>query len=155
LAYKKHTSWTPLVSPLTLSQKCPSATICAVELTLHNSSKVAIISWYLPQTVEAQSNTCDALSQLPHTLPHSLIILGGDLQGGWEHSSPKDVHIVAFPYKRWAGLMLPTFIPRQQPRQESCIDHITIWDPEPISRQAEDTITVHTGFLDLQGVMGT
>jgi len=30
LAYKKITSWSPLVSPLTLSQNCPSATTCAV-----------------------------------------------------------------------------------------------------------------------------
>jgi hypothetical protein len=29
LAYKKHTSWTPLVSPLTLPHTCHSATICA------------------------------------------------------------------------------------------------------------------------------
>ena len=38
LAYKKHTSWTPLVSPLTLPQTSPSARTCAVELTLLNGS---------------------------------------------------------------------------------------------------------------------
>jgi hypothetical protein len=114
LAYKKHTSWTPLVSPLTLPQTCLSATICAVELRLPNTTKVAIISCYLPQTLEAHAITCNALSQLSHTVPHSLIILGGDLQEGWEHSLPKDMHIVALTYKRWVGPMLPTFTPRQQ-----------------------------------------
>ncbi len=81
------------------SLNCPSATICALELTLLNGTKEAIISCYLPQKVEAHSATCDAVSQLPHILPHSLIILGGDMQGGWEHSSPKDNNIAAIPYK--------------------------------------------------------
>ena len=76
LAYKKHTSWTPLVSPLNLPRNCRSATTCAVELTFFNGTKAAIISYYLPQMVEANSITCDAMSQLPHSLPHSLIILG-------------------------------------------------------------------------------
>jgi hypothetical protein len=51
--------------------------------------------------------------------------------------------------------MLPTFTPRQQPLQASCIDHLTIWDPERISRRTEDTTTVQTAFLDHHGVMGT
>jgi hypothetical protein len=84
LANKKHTSWTPLVSPLTLPHTCHSATICAIALTLDNNTKATIILCYLSQTVEAHSLTCAALAQLPHTLPHSLIILGGDLQGGWD-----------------------------------------------------------------------
>ena len=141
--------------PLTRPQTCPSATTCAVGLTLLNGTKATIVSCYLPQTSEAHSINCDALSQLPHTLPHSLVILGGDLQGNWEHSSPKDIHIAALPYKRWAGPMLPTFTPRQQPLQASCIDHLTIWDPDHISLQTEDTATVKTAFLDHQGVMGT
>jgi len=77
LAYKKHTSWTPLASPLNLPHNCPSETMCAVELTLLHGDKIAIISCYLPQAVEAHSTTCDALSELKNTLPHSLIILGG------------------------------------------------------------------------------
>jgi len=44
LAYKKNTSWSPLVSPFTSLQNCPSATTCAVELVLLNGSKAAIIS---------------------------------------------------------------------------------------------------------------
>jgi hypothetical protein len=89
--------------------------------------KAALISCYLPQAAEAHAVTCGVLlSKLPHTLPHPLIILGEDLQGGWEHSSPKDDHIAALPYKRWAGPMLPTFTPRQQPLQTSCIDYLTI-----------------------------
>ena len=51
--------------------------------------------------------------------------------------------------------MRPTFTPRQQPGQESCIDHLTIWDPRRISRQTENTVTVQTAFLDHLGVMGT
>ena len=143
------------MSPLTLPHNCPKAIICVVELTLFNGTKEVIISCYLPQTVEAHSNTCAALAQLPHTLPHPLIILGGDLQGGWEQMSPKDVQIAALPYKRWAGPTLPTFTSRQQPVPESCIDHLTIWDAWHISRQAEDTITAQNAFLDHQGVMGT
>ena len=51
--------------------------------------------------------------------------------------------------------MRPTFTPRQQPGQESYIDHLTIWDPRRISRQIKDTVTVQTTFLDHLGVMGT
>ena len=51
--------------------------------------------------------------------------------------------------------MRPTFTPRHQSGQESCIDHLTIWDPRRISRQIEDTVTVPTAFLDHLGVMGT
>ena len=135
-----------MVSPLTLPQTYPSATSCAVELTLLNGAKAAIVSCDLPQTLKAHAITCDALSQLPHTLPHSLIILGGSLQGGREQSSPKDIHIVALPYKWLAGPMLPTFTPRHQPLQASCINHLTIWDPKHISLQTEDIITVQTAF---------
>ena len=53
------------------------------------------------------------------------------------------------------ALHRPTFTPRQQPGQESCIDHLTIWDPRRISRQIEDTVTVQTAFLDHLGVMDT
>ncbi len=65
------------MSPLKLPQNCPRATTCAVELTLLDGSKAAIISCYLPQTTEAHAATCEALSQLPRTLPHSIIIMGG------------------------------------------------------------------------------
>jgi hypothetical protein len=88
-----------LVSPLTLPHTCHSATICAVELTLGSGTNAAIISCYLPQTVDAHSLICAALAQLPHTLPHFLVIMGGNLQGGWEQSSPKDAHIAGLPYK--------------------------------------------------------
>ena len=133
IAYKKHAPWAPLVAPLPLPQSCPRATTCAVELALQNGSKAAILSCYLPQTVEAHAATCDALSQLPGTLPHSLIIMGGDFQGGWDTASPKDAHIVALPYSRWKGPLLPTFAPRQRPLMESCIDHLTLWDPQGLS----------------------
>jgi hypothetical protein len=155
LAYKKHTSWTPLVSPLTLPHTCHSATICAVGLTMDNDTKAAIIySCYLPQAVEVHSLTCAALVQLPHTHPHFLIILGDDLQGGWIQSSPKDAQIARLPYKRWTGPTRPTFTPRQQLGRESCIDHLTIWDPRRISRQIEDIVTVQTAFLDHLGFTG-
>ncbi len=51
LAYKKHTSWTPPVSLLTLPQTYPSATTYAVKLILLNGSKTAILSCYLPHTI--------------------------------------------------------------------------------------------------------
>ena len=79
----------------------------------------------------------------------------GGMHRGWEHSSPKDNNIAALPYKSRAGHMLPTFSPRQQPLQASCIDHRTRWDIRRISRQTEDIMTAQTAFLDYQGVMGT
>jgi hypothetical protein len=80
-----------LVSPLTLPQTCPGATTCAVKLILLNGSKATIISCYLPHKIETHVVTCDAVSQQPHTLPHSLVMfilfyyyyfffLGGGLQ---------------------------------------------------------------------------
>ena len=50
--------------------------------------------------------------------------------------------------------MRPTFTPRHQPGQESCIDHLTVWNPRRISHQIEDTVMVQTAFLDHLGVMG-
>jgi hypothetical protein len=78
-----------LVTPLTLPQSCPRATTCAVELALRDGSKAAIISCYLPQTPEEHAATCAALTQLPGTLPHSLIIM----EGGWS--------------SRWMGHIIP------------------------------------------------
>jgi hypothetical protein len=51
--------------------------------------------------------------------------------------------------------MLPTFTLRDQPLQESCIDHLTLCDPHRISRQMEDTVIVRTAFLDHHGILGT
>jgi hypothetical protein len=87
LAYKKHVSWTLLLSPMTLPQNCPRATTCAVELTLLDGSKAAIISCYLAQTTEAHADTCETLSKLPRTLPHSLIVFLGGIyrEAGTDH----------------------------------------------------------------------
>jgi len=51
--------------------------------------------------------------------------------------------------------MLPTFAPRQRPLQESCIDHLTLWDPKGLSSQHADLETLPTAFLDHRGVLGT
>ena len=51
--------------PLTLLQTCPNVTTCAVELTLLNDTTSAIISCYLPETLETHAITCDALSNYP------------------------------------------------------------------------------------------
>ena len=51
--------------------------------------------------------------------------------------------------------MLPTLTPRHQPLQASCIDNLTIWGPQRISRQAEGTVTVQTASLDHHGVLDT
>jgi hypothetical protein len=98
---------------------------------------------------------CEALAQLPNTLPHHLIILGGDLKGGWDNTSPKYIHVAILPYKSWAGPTLPTFTPRQHPLHASCIDHLTIWDPRRISHQKEDTFTLPTAFPDHHGGLGS
>ena len=88
----------------------------------------------------------------PSPLPHH--VGGGDLQGNWDNSSPNDTHVATLPYKRWVGLILPTFTPRQQPLQASC-HHLTIWGPQRISRQMVGAVTVRTAFLDHHGGLGT
>ena len=120
-----------------------------------DGSKATIISCSLPQTTEARAAICDALTNLPGTLPHSLIIIGGDLQGGWDTTSPKDAHIAALPYHRWKGPMLLTFAPRQRPLQVPCIDHLTLWDPKGLSLQTGEVVTLPTAFLDHKEVMGS
>jgi hypothetical protein len=50
------------VTPLSLPQSCPRATTCAVELALQDGSKAAILSCYLPQTVEEHAAACAALA---------------------------------------------------------------------------------------------
>ena len=51
--------------------------------------------------------------------------------------------------------MLPTFTPRQRPLMESCIDHLTLWDPQGLTLQTSDITTIPTAFLDHRGVQGT
>jgi hypothetical protein len=80
-----------LVTPLTLPQSCPRATTCAVELTLRDGLKAAIISCYLPQTTEEHATFCAALTKLPGTLPHSLIIMGGIFKVDGTHH-PQNLH---------------------------------------------------------------
>ena len=91
IAYKKHAPWASLVTPLTLPQSCPRATTCAVELTLRDGLKAAIISCYLPQTTEEHATICDALTKLPGSLPHSLIIMGGIFEVDGTHH-PQRMH---------------------------------------------------------------
>jgi hypothetical protein len=68
--------------PLTLPSDCPKAITYAVEITLLASAKATILSCYLPQFVMDHAQVCKALANLPEVLPHHLLILGGDLQGG-------------------------------------------------------------------------
>jgi hypothetical protein len=126
-----------------------------VELALQDGSRAAILSCYLPQTIEAHAATCAALIELPGTLPHSLIIVGGDFRGGWATSSPKDAHIAEMPYHILKGPMIPTFTSRQRPLMESCIDHLTLWDPQGLALQTTGITTLPTAFLDHRGVLGT
>jgi hypothetical protein len=81
IAYKKQTPWSSMVRPLNLPADCPSATTCAVELTLLTGAKAAFIASYLPQPIEEHAQVCKALANLPQTLPHQFLILGGDLHG--------------------------------------------------------------------------
>ena len=80
--------------------------------------------------------------------------MGGDLQGDWEGTSPKTPLITSLPFKRWKGPTIPTFLPHQQPNQATCIDHLTIWDPDHITQQIGVTQPIHSAFLDHNGVMG-
>jgi hypothetical protein len=113
-----------------------------------------IVSCYLPQLAETHTYACEALARLPTSLPHHLLIVGGDLQGGWDGTSPKYIHIASLPYVRWARSSIPTFTPRRQQEQAMSIDHLTIWDPEHLSRQVEETQTVPSAFPDRNGVLG-
>ncbi len=58
------------------------------------------------------------------------------------------------PYKRWNGPLTSTFTPPSKPDQASCIDHLTIWDPEGLTTQAGHTQTISTSFLGNGGVLG-
>jgi hypothetical protein len=78
-----------LVTPLPLPLSCPRATICAVELALTDGSRAAIISCYLPQDSEEHAAVCAELTQLPGTLPHPLIIMGGGSSRRMEHIVPE------------------------------------------------------------------
>ncbi len=82
IAYRKYTAWAAHVRPLRLPTYCPPATTCATEINLQSGEKAAIIANYLPQSVEEHDLACKALARLPVILPHHLLILRGDLQGG-------------------------------------------------------------------------
>jgi hypothetical protein len=71
-----------------------------VELTLLTGAKAAFIACYLPQLLEEHAQVCKALANLPQVLPHQILILGGDLQGEWEGTSPKTPHVTSLPFKR-------------------------------------------------------
>ena len=86
---QKRTPWSSMVRPLPLPANCPITTTCAVELTLQTGAKAAFISSYLPQPLEEHAKVCQALANLPKTLPHQILILGGDLQGNWDGTSPQ------------------------------------------------------------------
>ena len=143
-----------MVRPLMLPADCPSTTICAVELTLLTGAKAAFIACYLPQPIEEHAQVCKALANLPHALPHQILILGGDLQGDWDGTSPKTQHITSLPFVRWTGPTTPTFQPRHQPEQASCIDHLTIRNPTHVTQQIGNTQNLSSAFLDHHGVLG-
>ena len=142
------------VRPLRLPADCPPATNCGVEITLHSGEKAAIIASYLPQPMEEHKRTCHALARLHATLPYHLLIIGGDLQGGWTCPNPKDAHIHTLPFSRWRGAENPTFVPPHLPGVATCIDHLTIWDPRHLSEQIV-TPSPSPPLLDHKGVMWT
>ena len=86
------------VCPFRLPTDCTLATTGAVEITLHSGEKAAIVASHLPQPKDEHERACQALTRLPRVLPHHLLILGGDLQGGWTGSTPKDVHLQPLPF---------------------------------------------------------
>jgi len=119
-----------------------------VELALYTCDKATLIACYLPHPVKEHAYACDALARLSTTLPHHLVIVGGDLQRGWEGTSLKDLHVASPPYMRWVGPTISTFTPRHQPSKTTCIYHLSIWDPQHMSRQVGDTQTLPSPFLD-------
>jgi len=153
IAYRKYTIWATHVRPLRLPTDCPFATTCAVIITLHPGAKAAIIARRLLQPVDEHERACQTLARLPRTLPHHLLILGGDLQGGWTSSMPKDAHVQSLPFLRWVGVETPTFTPPHQPNLATCIDHLTIWDPRHLADQIGGTISLRTSILDYKGVL--
>ena len=69
-----------------------------MEIILHSWEKADIIASYLPQPVEEHGGKCQALARLPATLLHSLLIISGDLQGGYTGPNQKDIHIQTLPF---------------------------------------------------------
>jgi hypothetical protein len=100
-----------------------------MEITLHSGDKAAIIASYLLQSKEEHERAYHALARLPLALSHHLIILGGDLHGGWTDPNMKDAHVHALLFLRWKGAEDPTFVPTIQLGVATWIDHLTIWDP--------------------------
>ena len=101
-----------MVHPFNLPVDCPRAIICAVELTLLTGAKAAFIASYLPQSTQEHAQMCKALAGLTTTLSNHVLIVGGDLQGNWDDTSPKSTHISSLPFKRLTGPTSPTFQPR-------------------------------------------
>jgi hypothetical protein len=116
---------------------------------------VFIIANYLPQAKEEHERACQTLTRLPAGLPHHLLILGGDLQGGWTSSNPKDANVQALPFSRCRRTETPTFTPPHQPSVATCIDHLAVRDPRHLSEQIGDIFTLSTSFLDLKEVLAT
>jgi hypothetical protein len=79
-----------MVRPLTLPADSPNNTTCAVEIALLTGAKAAIITCYLLQPLEEHAHVCKALVNLAQAFPHHVLIMGGDLQGKWDGSSPKN-----------------------------------------------------------------
>jgi hypothetical protein len=154
ISYRKHAAWKTHVRPLRLPADCPRAIPFAVEITLHSGEKAAVVASYLPQPVEEHGRTCQAFDRLPATLPHHLLILGGDLHDGWTCPNQKDAHIQTLPFLRWKGAEDPTFVPTHLPGVATCIGHLAIWDPRHISEQTGDTITLPTSFWTIRGSWG-
>ena len=101
------------VRPLFLPIDSPMTYTCAVDLALLTDAKAVIVSSYLPQPMDEHARVCHALAKLPFALPHHLLILGGDLQGGWTGSTPKATHIHrALPFARRPGEEIPTLTSR-------------------------------------------
>jgi hypothetical protein len=82
-------------------RRMPRPFMCVVELTLNDDTRAAIIACYLHYKGEEHANAWRALSKLPTALPHQLIIMGGDHQGGRSGPSPKDATVRTLPLKRW------------------------------------------------------
>ena len=88
------------MSPLILPHTCHVATIRAVDITLYNGPKAAIISCYLPQTVEAHSLTCAALAQLYPTPSHILSLFWEGTSKGDGGKSPRKTHTLLASHTR-------------------------------------------------------
>jgi len=79
-------------------------------IDLLTRANATVFACYLPQPARKHDRVCHALSRLPTSVPHHLLVLEGDLRGGWTCASHKDSQflISLFLFRELTGPRLST-----------------------------------------------